>query len=383
MRILFFHNTIAEYRLPFFVELAKNATLNICLTDSELSKKIYNTDSIDKNYENIQIFTVPKKIRIKKWINYIIQSGKYDYVVLPTLDTVRDAFIARLICKCAKKKKIITAYFWEKWVPQKIKQPRKKRIKNSFQAIVAKKILKRVDVFWYPGVCTKNYFNRIGIPEERMFKIHDCSEMPEDELDLDLKWKVTNQIRPSQKIVLYFGRLIQRKGLSVLLQAFSKLEDDEYYLLIVGDGKDKKKYEEEVKKRNIKNVLFVGAVDPKNRYQFFSMCDIFVLPSIIYNGSIEAWGLTLNEAIQCGKYIISTDAVGAAYELIQEANGEMIPQNDVDALVEALKNAKDKCDLRAVKETSTELYRQYNYKTMADDIINALGKRWIDEKDSF
>jgi glycosyltransferase involved in cell wall biosynthesis len=54
----------------------------------------------------------------------------------------------------------------------------------------------------------------------------------------------------------------------------------------------------------------------------------------------EAWGLVLNEAMQFGKPVITTDAVGSAPDLIK--NGSIVKNNDVESLYQAIKTiAKD------------------------------------------
>lgn len=369
MRVLFFHNTIAEYRLPFFEELSKKCDLEICLTDSELSKTIYNTSIVESSINALSIEDVPNIFQFNKRFKEKINKNYFDVIVLPTLDTSRDAFISWVICKNISSSNTRLGYFWEKWTADKECQPILKRIKNNLQAYVAHLILKDVDVCWYPGKCTKSYYESLNVPAAKLYKIHDCSLMPiKPQNDNFFK---TLGISKEEIVVLYFGRLIERKGLGILIEAFSRIERENYALVIAGDGELKKNFEQQVKNLNMTNVYFVGEVNPKDRYDYFSNSDIFVLPSIIHKGIVEAWGLTLNEAVQCHKYIISTDAVGSAFELIDDLNGEIIPQNNVDRMVEALVKAKDKYNEESVKKKSISLMEMYNYKTMAEDILKS------------
>lgn len=359
MNILFFHNTIASYRLPFFNQLSKMVNLKVCLTDPNLNQKIYGNVVTLKN-ENFEISYVPKT-DIAKYVSKKMNEKVYDVCILPTLDTFRDAFISYCICK-SKKKNMKLGYFWEKWEPDKSSQPIKKQMKNLLQRKVAQIILKNVDIIWYPGIKTKQYFLDLGINEQRLFKIHDSSMM-------EIKDEEFSNNQNSMIRVLYLGRIIERKGLRVLIEALNKLKDDSIALTVAGDGEQINEFKELVKKYHIKNVNFVGYVNPIDRFKYFVNTDIFVLPSIIENGVIEAWGLTLNEAVQCKKFIIASDAVGSAFELITEKNGLIVKENDSDDLARALVVAKNKCHDKEVKIASEELLKYYNYLNMAKDIL--------------
>lgn len=369
MNILFFHNTIADYRLPFFVELSKISNLDIFLTDPKLSKKIYDTE-YDFN-SNLNVFTFHSEKDCLKKIYKNINQKKYDLIILPTIDTFKDSVIGYIISRVCKQIKI--GYFWEKWEADKKFQPIKKRIKNHIQRIAAKIILKNVDFFWYPGVCTYKYFLSLGIDKTKLFKIHDCSMMQISRTDFSYLDKLN--ISQNKKIVLYFGRLINRKGLHTLLQALSRINTEEFFLIVAGDGPEKNYYLQMAQKLKLKNVAFVGRVKSVDRASYFMRADIFVLPSVIENGVVEAWGLTLNEAIQCKKYIIASSAVGSAYDLITEDNGAMFNQGDIDDLAQKLKEAATKCGSIKVKLASNALLNEYNYSQMAYDIVEPVCQR--------
>ena len=141
MNILFFHNTIASYRLPFFRQLSRTANLKICLTDPDLTQKIYGNTVSLKN-EKFRVEYVPKD-SIAEYISKTLAENTYDVCVLPTLDSFRDAIVSYWICRL-KKKDMQLGYFWEKWEPAKSKQPFMKRMKNLLQKKVAQTILKNI-----------------------------------------------------------------------------------------------------------------------------------------------------------------------------------------------------------------------------------------------
>lgn len=359
MNILFFHNTIASYRLPFFRQLSKMSNLKVCLTNPDLTQKIYG-NTVGLIDEKFDVDYVPKT-KISKFLFAKMTEGDYELCVLPTLDSFRDAIISYYICK-NKKNNTKLGYFWEKWEPSKDRQPFLKKMKNLLQRSVARFILRNVDVIWYPGVKTKEYFVNLGIEEQHLFKIHDTSMM-------EIREDMYPQHQNNKIRVLYFGRVIERKGLRVLIEAFNKLKDDSLILTVAGDGEQLNEFKELVNKYNIQNIQFVGYVNPSDRYKYFLNTDIFVLPSIIEHGVIEAWGLTVNEAIQCKKFIIASDAVGSAFDLINDNNGIIVKENDVDDLADALVSAKKVYGNRSVILASEKILEDYNYLNMAEDIL--------------
>jgi glycosyltransferase involved in cell wall biosynthesis len=66
--------------------------------------------------------------------------------------------------------------------------------------------------------------------------------------------------------------------------------------------------------------------------ELYALADRAVVPS-----RAETWGVIVNEALACGCPVVTTDAVGAAYDLIEDGvNGYVVPVGDVAALAEAL-----------------------------------------------
>lgn len=96
-----------------------------------------------------------------------------------------------------------------------------------------------------------------------------------------------------------------------------------------------------------------------------------MLPSIINNGTIEAWGLTVNEALECGTPVITTNAVGSAYDLIDESNGLIVKNNDVEDLRRALNHILVNSNLKYSKQLIMNNYNMnFSVKKMAKGFYN-------------
>ena len=81
------------------------------------------------------------------------------------------------------------------------------------------------------------------------------------------------------------------------------------------------------------DVLFLGFRNQTELPRFFDLCDVFVLPSVE-----EPWGLVVNEAMNAGRAVVVSDAVGCAEDLVRDGrNGCIFPARDVPALAAALR----------------------------------------------
>ncbi len=131
--------------------------------------------------------------------------------------------------------------------------------------------------------------------------------------------------------VLFVGRLIERKGLIFLLEAFKNVlqKHSNIKLTIVGSGPQESELKKFCKQNNIsKNVNFTGMVEHKNIHKIYSQSSVFVLPSIE-----EALANVTQEALASGLPVITTKT-GAA-ELIHN-NGFIVEKQNSKQIEKAL-----------------------------------------------
>lgn len=378
MKILFIHNTLVHYRVPFFLELSKKLDIHYFFTRSHLTEKIYGKESNLKDANLLDFEVLNNKFRIFHLIKFLI-NYKCDVVVIPSMDSIGE-FIDSSLCFVIsrfKGRKII--YFSEKWQPLDKPIPFKKRFINGLRAFVSGFFIRSCDVVVCSGSKASEYMTKvIKVKEEKIHIAYDASGIIHDSTDdLTANSNVFNELFPGNKrIILYLGRIIERKGLGVLIDAFkiisSKLDD--VALVVAGDGDFKKICEERVKLEGVSNVFFLGAVPSDKTFELFSFCNVFVLPSLCFGGTIEAWGLTVNEAMACKKPVVATDAVGAAYDIIKNGyNGFMVAEGDSQELASKIIDALDNYDEYS-KNAFETLQENFNYITMASQFADAINK---------
>lgn len=153
-------------------------------------------------------------------------------------------------------------------------------------------------------------------------------------------------------VLISIGRLIKRKALGDLLLAMSRLEDEGFRLLIIGEGPEQARLRELAKRLGLSSrVHFLGAIWGEAKYQYLAASDIFVLPSVH-----EGFGLVFLEAMYCGLPVIASSSGGQTDFLRDGETGFLVPVGDVDALAQRiLRLVRD----GALRKRISEFNRQY------------------------
>ncbi len=153
-----------------------------------------------------------------------------------------------------------------------------------------------------------------------------------------------NEIIDDKKYLLCIAAHNQKKGIDILINAFSQLKarNSSIQLLLVGDGPLRHEHEELVKALGLQDwIVFLGERGRKDVIQLLHGCELFVLPS-----RSEPFGIVITEAMACRKPVVAT-RVGGIPEIIENGNSGILvePDNPV-SLCEAINSVLEDEDLR-------------------------------------
>ncbi len=133
-------------------------------------------------------------------------------------------------------------------------------------------------------------------------------------------------------VVVAVGKLIHRKGFSVLLEAFAQLlAHRPARLIVLGEGRLRPSLQSLAGELGIaEHVDFPGFKE--NPYAFLAKADLFVLSS-----RNEALPTVLIEAMACGCPVVSTDCPFGPREILEDGRlGPLVPVGDAEALADAM-----------------------------------------------
>jgi glycosyltransferase involved in cell wall biosynthesis len=144
--------------------------------------------------------------------------------------------------------------------------------------------------------------------------------------------------------LLFVGRLVERKGVHLLLDALASLPPDRRVVLhVVGDGPDRERLENQARRLELGDrAVFHGFVSKEELQRRLETCDAFVLPAVIdAKGDTEGLGVVLIEAMSYARPVIAS-AAGGIVDIVKDGrNGLLVPPGDAAALANAIGGMMD------------------------------------------
>jgi glycosyltransferase involved in cell wall biosynthesis len=139
-------------------------------------------------------------------------------------------------------------------------------------------------------------------------------------------------VHASRKTVLFFGLIRDYKGLDLLLEAFSSL-DDSYQLIIAGEVYGERKgYDTLIQQSKNQHIYFVDQFIPSEKVQpYFSASDICVLP---YRTATQSGIKAMCDVFQLP--VLVSQVGGLAEDISENENGFLIHEMNRYVLAEQI-----------------------------------------------
>ncbi|WP_066015300.1 glycosyltransferase family 4 protein [Endozoicomonas atrinae] len=340
MRIAFLHPAIRSYRTELFERLSKHNVEFLFTSINSLdtpagteTESILKTTTI-KFYQCKEIeFGGKKNFSFDLWRVF-----RYQKVIFSCATSIPFLLLSLPLHMFGKR----IILFDELW-----KYPDQK-LYRLLRPLVRFLVRTTVNAFVPAGTCAAKYMeSEYGATLDNIYTAYNTTTLtnscPQPLTD-SLRFKTLESDLCSAKlpVILYLGRVVKYKGLDVLLNAVAAL-DFRMKLLVVGDGSFRSECIALTTDLGISDrVIFWGSCEIEESSCFYKLADAFVLPTRFLPGDAvgyESWGFTINEAMETGIPVITTDAVGAAHDLI--INGEtgwMCQAGNITALADVLKD---------------------------------------------
>lgn len=322
-RLLIFHPTIAPYRIDFFNDLNRAFDMRVCLQYWNLRdqtfdyNKIYSQFTFKPHYlkevlrigrksfwggfaKHIEAFN-PDIVMVSEFDLFTIMIMLYGYIK-------RKRYKVVSICDdsynmVAENNDFSIIHKWlRKWVVPHFDE----------MILVEPKVTE-----WYRAHCGVGYCFPIIKPDDKA--------RADYERILPLSRNIAHEHGlTGKRVVLFVGRLVELKNVGTAIRAFSRLNQDENVMVIVGDGPERQKLKRIAAELHT-NTLFTGRLEGDELNAWYNIATIFVLPS-----HTESFGAVTNEALLAGCYALISKNAGSASLIEEGVNGFTFPPMDVD-----------------------------------------------------
>jgi alpha-1,6-mannosyltransferase len=156
-------------------------------------------------------------------------------------------------------------------------------------------------------------------------------------------------LKPSQTLLLYVGRLAKEKNTTTLFRALEILErrrPNEFHLLVIGDGAQRSQLRKlKARCKNVSSIRYCA--EPNELARYYRAADLFVHP-----GVQETFGLAALESQACGTPVVGIRG-SAMDDLIFHEQTNWAHENKAEALADAIEQMSEK-DLSRLGQEAAE-----------------------------
>ena len=174
-------------------------------------------------------------------------------------------------------------------------------------------------------------------------------------------------LNKNDKILLYIGRMSKEKNLNLLLDSFSLITFDfpNTYLMLVGDGPERKKMEKKARKLNIDNkAIFVNSQPYNEIPNYYKASDLFLFPSIA-----DTQGLAVLEAMASALPVVAARSMCIEEMDIDKKAGYLTPNSPVKFSKRINELLSDKKRYEEFSKNSVKIAQKYSHEDSASLLI--------------
>lgn len=169
----------------------------------------------------------------------------------------------------------------------------------------------------------------------------------------------------SQKVVLFVGRLAEKKGVPYLIQAMQQVNA---LLMIVGSGPLEEECRSLVSQLHLEHKIhFLGPKPHTQLRSIYASADVFVAPSITTkSGDVEGFGLVILEAMASGLPVVASSSGGITDIIAHEGNGLLAEEKSSAQLAASINRLLDSPQLHAkLSQASLQTAADFDYSVIA------------------
>lgn len=328
-KVLIVFNHPAPYKVNLFNELNKYVPIDVVFerrSAKNRHKKFYMDNKFNFKYLFIDKGNFNNENSFNFQIKNIIKNNKYDLIIMNGYSTISELLAIRYMNKHHMP--------WTLFINGGL-------IKNDniLKRKIKTNIISSANNYISPCLEADEYLNFYGA-KNKIYHYPNSTIYEKDVLNkaLDEKEKIQLKIKLGLSLKKTFVapcQFIKRKNNVFLLKIFKDLP--QYNLLLIGDGKQLKKYQRIIKNNKMDNVKIISYLSKDELDTYYMASD-----ALINLSKEDIYCHTVNEAMAKGLPVIASKNIVAALHLIKNGiNGYLVNKDDKKDIVNALENVNN------------------------------------------
>ncbi len=207
---------------------------------------------------------------------------------------------------------------------------------SKFKTSLKRRYISGAALYFCPDERSKEYLIHYGAKPERIVLYPYSSLYNKEILEKPLTQKDKNAIRRKEnlegkKVFFSVGQFIDRKNYLTLIRLWADMSRD-YCLYLIGEGYQKREYEELIEQEGLGNVFLLPFREHSEVLDLLRCGDGFILLS-----KEDIYGHVIHEALSQGLPVVASDRINAAVHLIENGkNGFVVPLKEEEEIQRAI-----------------------------------------------
>lgn len=201
------------------------------------------------------------------------------------------------------------------------------RLSWTRYALLRRRLFERGALFLAVSDSVRDRAIRLGYPPGRTVTLHN---------GVDTGYFTPAAQAPEAGLVLHVGRLVEKKGTRLLLEALRLLPDAD--LVVIGDGPERRRLQESADRLGVGGrVSFLGERPLDEVRQWMRRAWLLAAPSVTArDGDAEGLPTVICEAAAVGLPVVASAHPGMTEAVVDGETGFLVPEGDVPALASAI-----------------------------------------------
>jgi len=221
---------------------------------------------------------------------------------------------------------------------------------------------------FYPAACNKIKVVNPGVTGPDDEEINKISNT----VDLDSQYNLSGRL-----VLLSVGRLVRRKGVDYVIKSIaqmSELEKKDLVYFVAGAGPDENYLKSLVATEDKNRIIFLGAVDEKDKWRWLKRADIFIMPARNIKGDVEGFGIVYLEANLMSRPVIAGNSGGVGDAVLDSYNGLLVEAENIASIKAAIIKLAGDAQLRKKlgEQGRERALKEFNWPGQSKKIVDII-----------